>query len=56
MRATTKSATELAYMARNFNHPMLPKKGKQVIEISAEFLKDLVTRVEYLERRDSERG
>lgn len=51
MRASSKAARELAEQARAFNHPMLPKKGKQVIEVSAVFLADLVGRVEELEAR-----
>lgn len=49
MRASSKAARELAEQARAFSHPMLPKKGKQVIEVSAVFLADLVERVERLE-------
>lgn len=50
MRATSDHGRQLASMARNFNHPMLPKKGKQVMELSAEFLSDLIGRVEHLEQ------
>lgn len=50
MKATSEHGRQLASMARNFNHGLLPKKGKQIIEISAEFLSDLITRVEQLER------
>lgn len=49
MRATSQHGRELANMARNFNHGLLPKKGKQIIEISAQFLSDLIQRVEHLE-------
>ena len=49
MKANRKAARELAEQARAFSHPMLPKKGKQVIEVSALFLADLVGRVEELE-------
>lgn len=49
MKANSKAAGELAQQAREFNHPMLPKKGKRVIEVSAAFLADLVGRVEKLE-------
>ena len=49
MRATPDHGRQLASMARDFNHSLLPKKAKQIIEISAEFLSDLINRVEHLE-------
>ena len=50
MKATTRMARELEQQARDFKHPMLPRKGKMVIEVSAAFLADLVERVERLEQ------
>lgn len=51
MKATSKAARELEQQARDFSIPMLPKKGKAVIQISAAFLADLVERVEQLEAK-----
>lgn len=56
MRATSKGARELEQQAREFSNPLLPKKGKVVIEISAAILADLVERVEMLERHAQERA
>lgn len=49
MKATTEKARSLATEARAFNHPMIPKRGKMVIEISAAMLADIVERLERLE-------
>lgn len=49
MKATTKGARELEQKAKDFNHAMLPKRGKFVIEVSASYLADVVERLEKLE-------